>query len=96
MMLKNFDKQDVRENLRGIESAGLPNQIWLKTMILRCFENGQFRAQATFPRSKLIKISSPYAKQGELYRDYANFLIHKGFDLLFRVPTNSIPKLNIT
>ncbi len=29
-------------------------------------------AQATFPRSKLIKISSPYAKAGELYRDYAS------------------------
>jgi hypothetical protein len=29
-------------------------------------------AQATFPRAKLIKISSPYAKAGELYRDYAN------------------------
>ncbi len=28
-------------------------------------------AQATFPRSKLIKISSPYAKQGELYHDFA-------------------------
>jgi hypothetical protein len=29
-------------------------------------------AQATFPRAKLIKISSPYAKAGELYRDFAN------------------------
>lgn len=29
-------------------------------------------AQATFPRSKLIKISSPYAKAGELYRDFVN------------------------
>jgi hypothetical protein len=27
-------------------------------------------AMATFPRAKLIKISSPYAKAGELYRDY--------------------------
>jgi len=29
-------------------------------------------AQATFERSKLIKISSPYSQQGELYRDFAN------------------------
>jgi len=29
-------------------------------------------AQATFERSKLIKISSPYAKQGELYRDFVS------------------------
>lgn len=28
-------------------------------------------AQATFPRAKLIKISSPYSKAGELYRDYS-------------------------
>ena len=28
-------------------------------------------AQATFANSKLIKISSPYGKQGELYRDFA-------------------------
>lgn len=28
-------------------------------------------AQATFPHSRLIKISSPYAKQGALYRDFA-------------------------
>jgi hypothetical protein len=27
-------------------------------------------AQATFPKSKLIKISSPYMKAGELYRDF--------------------------
>jgi len=29
-------------------------------------------AQVTFPRSKLIKISSPYAKAGILYDDFAN------------------------
>ena len=28
-------------------------------------------AQATFPNSKLIKISTPYGHQGELYRDFA-------------------------
>ncbi len=43
-------------------------------------------AQATFPNSKLIKISSPYAKQGELYRDFAER--HKRSDLLcFRAPS---------
>ena len=52
-------------------------------------------AQATFPRSKLIKISTPYAKQGELYRDFANR--HKRADLLvFRAASwkmnPSIPK----
>jgi hypothetical protein len=31
-------------------------------------------AQATFPRAKLIKISSPYAKAGELYRDFSTRL----------------------
>lgn len=40
-------------------------------------------AQATFPHSKLIKISSPYAKQGELYRDFANRL-HRPDLLVFK------------
>jgi hypothetical protein len=31
-------------------------------------------AQATFPRAKLIKISSPYSKAGELYRDFSTRL----------------------
>jgi hypothetical protein len=31
-------------------------------------------AQATFPRSKLIKMSSPYSKAGELYRDFSTRL----------------------
>jgi len=30
-------------------------------------------AQATFPGAKLVKISSPYAKQGELWRDFASY-----------------------
>ena len=43
-------------------------------------------AQATFPRSKLIKVSSPYAKQGELYRDFSTR--HRRKDLLcFRLPS---------
>jgi len=43
-------------------------------------------AQAQFPRSKLIKISSPYAKAGELYRDYANR--HKNpAALVFKLPS---------
>jgi len=37
-------------------------------------------AQATFPNSKLIKISSPYSKSGELYRDFATR--HQREDLL--------------
>ncbi|MDA2934046.1 hypothetical protein MYX82_06855, partial [Acidobacteria bacterium AH-259-D05] len=50
---------------------------------------------ATFPNSKLIKISSPYAKAGELYRDYATR--HQRKDLLcFQAPSwdmnPSIPK----
>jgi len=51
--------------------------------------------QATFPNSKLIKISSPYAKQGELYRDFATR--HQREDLLCFKATSwdmnpSIPK----
>ena len=37
-------------------------------------------AQATFENAKLIKISSPYGKQGELYRDFATR--HQRPDLL--------------
>jgi len=52
-------------------------------------------AQATFPNSKLIKISSPYSKSGELYRDYASR--HQRKDLLVFKATSwemnpSIPK----
>jgi hypothetical protein len=43
-------------------------------------------AQATFPRSKLIKISSPYAKAGELYRDFANRQSNSNA-LVFKLPT---------
>ncbi len=43
-------------------------------------------AQATFPRSKLIKISSPYAKQGDIYSDFASR--HDRPDLLcFKAPS---------
>ena len=37
-------------------------------------------AQATFPNSKLIKISSPYSKSGELYKDFSTR--HQREDLL--------------
>ena len=43
-------------------------------------------AQATFPRPKLIKISTPYWKKGELYRDFASR--HHRKDLLcFQAPS---------
>jgi len=37
-------------------------------------------AQATFPRAKFMKCSTPYAKTGELYRDYATR--HQRLELL--------------
>ena len=43
-------------------------------------------AQATFPRSKLIKISSPYGKQGELYRDFST-RHHRPELLCFQAPS---------
>jgi len=51
--------------------------------------------QATFPGAKLIKISSPYSKSGELYRDFATR--HQREDLLvFKATTwdmnPSVPK----
>jgi len=51
--------------------------------------------QATFPGAKLIKISSPYSKSGELYRDFATR--HQREDLLvFKATTwdmnQSIPE----
>jgi hypothetical protein len=43
-------------------------------------------AQATFSRPKLVKISSPYAKVGELYRDFVERHDRKGL-LCFRAPS---------
>jgi hypothetical protein len=43
-------------------------------------------AQAQFPRPKLVKISSPYAKQGELYQDYATRHSRPDF-LCFHAPS---------
>lgn len=43
-------------------------------------------AQAQFPRPKLVKISSPYAKQGELYQDYATRHTRPDF-LCFHAPS---------
>ncbi len=43
-------------------------------------------AQATFPRAKLIKISSPYWKKGELYRDFASRQHRKDL-LCFQAPS---------
>lgn len=54
-------------------------------------------AQATFPRSKLIKISSPYSKAGELYRDYASRDSRRSSLLCFKAASwemnPSIPKV---